>query len=78
MRDINDQAWRADLLADVLRSMSRAWEGTSARLLRQAKGAPAEAGLGLVVQAMALGLGQVESGSGVMQFVDSTTGKPRV
>src|SRR5690606_20986308 len=31
-------------LSDVLRSMARAWEGTSARLLRQAKGAPAEAG----------------------------------
>jgi pyruvate, orthophosphate dikinase len=43
-------------LSDVLRSMARAWEGTSARLLRQAKGAPADAGLGLVVQAMALGL----------------------
>ncbi|WP_373447783.1 MULTISPECIES: putative PEP-binding protein [Haematobacter] len=65
-------------LADVLRSMSRAWEGTSARLLRQAKGAPVDAGLGLVVQAMALGLGRAESGSGVMQFVDSTTGKPRI
>lgn len=26
-------------LAEVLRSMARAWEGTSARLLRQAKGA---------------------------------------
>jgi pyruvate,orthophosphate dikinase len=44
-------------LAEVLRSMARAWEGTTARLLRQAKGAPAEAGLGLVVQAMALGVG---------------------
>ncbi|MBC7157749.1 MAG: pyruvate, phosphate dikinase, partial [Rhodobacteraceae bacterium] len=35
-------------LAEVLRSMARAWEGTTARLLRQAKGAPAEAPLGLV------------------------------
>ena len=42
-------------LGAVLRSMARAWEGTSARLLRQAKGAPADAGLGLVVQQMALG-----------------------
>ena len=57
-------------LAEVLRSMARAWEGTSARLLRQAKGAPADAGLGLVVQDMALGLGAGESGSGVIQFVE--------
>ena len=32
-------------LAEVLRSMARAWEGTTARLLRQAKGAPTDAGL---------------------------------
>jgi pyruvate,orthophosphate dikinase len=65
-------------LAEVLRSMARAWEGTSARLLRQAKGAPADAGLGLVVQAMALGVGAGECGSGVIQFVDATTGAPRI
>ncbi len=65
-------------LADVLRSMARAWEGTSARLLRQARGAPADAGLGLVVQAMAPGLGPKESGSGVIQFVSRTTGLPQI
>ncbi len=65
-------------LAEVLRSMARAWDGTTARLLRQAKGAPADAGLGLVVQAMALGVGQGESGSGVIQYVDSTTGLPQI
>ncbi|MCI5039104.1 MAG: pyruvate, phosphate dikinase [Donghicola eburneus] len=65
-------------LTEVLRSMARAWEGTSARLLRQAKGAPADAGLGLVVQRMALGLGSGECGSGVIQFVDSETGAPRI
>jgi pyruvate,orthophosphate dikinase len=65
-------------LAEVLRSMARAWEGTSARLLRQAKGAPAEAGLGLVVQAMALGVGQGECGTGVIQFVDAVTGRAQV
>jgi pyruvate,orthophosphate dikinase len=64
-------------LAEVLRSMARAWEGTSARLLRQAKGAPAEAALGLVVQAMAQGIGQGISGSGVIQFVDPVTGATR-
>ncbi|MCF2904491.1 pyruvate, phosphate dikinase [Octadecabacter sp. CECT 8868] len=65
-------------LSEVLRSMARAWEGTTARLLRQAKGAPADAGLGLVVQEMALALGAGVSGSGVVQFVDGTTGCKQV
>ena len=65
-------------LSDVLKSMARAWEGTSARLLRQARGAPPDAGLGLVVQAMAPGLGPPESGSGVIQFVSSDTGQPQI
>ncbi len=65
-------------LSEVLRSMARAWEGTSARLLRQAKGAPVEAALGLVVQSMAQGIGQGISGSGVIQFVDPVTGLPQI
>jgi pyruvate,orthophosphate dikinase len=65
-------------LSEVLRSMARAWEGTSARLLRQAKGAPEEAALGLVVQEMAQGIGQGISGSGVIQFVDPVTGQPQI
>lgn len=65
-------------LAEVLRSMARAWEGTTARLLRQAKGAPADAGLGLVVQEMAHGLGLGECGSGVIQLVNSKTGEAQI
>ena len=65
-------------LTEVLRTMARAWDGTTARLLREAKGAPADAGLGLVVQEMALGVGKGECGSGVIQYVDSSTGKPQV
>ncbi|MAQ81929.1 MAG: pyruvate, phosphate dikinase [Maritimibacter sp.] len=65
-------------LGEVLRSMARAWGGTTARLLRQAKGAPADAGLGLVVQRMALGVGPGESGAGVIQFVDPATGEPQI
>ncbi len=68
----------AQQLGEVLRSMARAWESTTARLLRQAKGAPADAGLGLVVQEMAMGVGAAESGSGVIQFVSSDTGEPGV
>ncbi|WP_299146242.1 putative PEP-binding protein [uncultured Tateyamaria sp.] len=69
---------RAEQLAGVLKSMARAWEGTSARLLRQAKGAPADAGLGLVVQQMAFGIGQGESGAGVLQLVSSQSGMPQI
>ncbi|MEY4983689.1 MAG: hypothetical protein RIR62_1955 [Pseudomonadota bacterium] len=65
-------------LSEVLRSMARAWEGTTARLLRQAKGAPENAPLGLVVQEMAQGIGRGVSGSGVIQFVDPVTGQPQV
>ncbi|SLN30862.1 Pyruvate, phosphate dikinase [Roseivivax jejudonensis] len=65
-------------LGAVLRSMARAWEGTTARILRQAKGAPADAGLGLVVQEMALGLGHGECGSGVLQLVSPVTGLPQI
>ena len=65
-------------LSEVLRSMARAWEGTSARLLREAKGAPADAGLGLVIQKMAFGVGDGESGSGVLQLVNSDTGQPQI
>jgi pyruvate, orthophosphate dikinase len=69
----------AQQLAEVLRSMARAWEGTSARLLRQAKGASADAGLGLVVQAMAGGLGQDgASGAGQIRFIDADTGAPQI
>ena len=69
---------RSEQLSAVLKSMARAWEGTTARLLRQAKGAPADAGLGLVVQKMALGLGRGISGSGVLQLVNSDTGIPQI
>ncbi|NRB02629.1 MAG: pyruvate, phosphate dikinase [Rhodobacteraceae bacterium] len=69
---------RAVQLGAVLRSMARAWNGTSARLLRQARGAPGDAGLGLVVQQMAFGLGQGERGAGVLQLVNSQTGMPQV
>ncbi len=68
----------ATQLAEGLRSMARAWDGTSARLLRQAKGAPADAGLGLVVQNMAFGLGHGKCGSGVLQLVNSDTGASQI
>ena len=80
-RDETDEEFPQDperQLVEVLRSMARAWEGPTARLLRQAKGAPADAPLGLVVQDMALALGPGVTGSGTIQFIDSVTGDPRI
>jgi pyruvate,orthophosphate dikinase len=65
-------------LAEVLKSMARAWEGTSARLLQAGAGRASDAGLGLVVQRMARGPGKGLSGAGVIQFVSSDTGEPQV
>lgn len=65
-------------LAEVLRSMARAWEGPTARLLRQAKGAPADAALGLIVQKMQLAMGPGICGSGSMQLVDPVTGQHQI
>lgn len=64
-------------LLEVLRSMSREWQGTSARLLRASKGAPEDAGLGLVVQRMIFGIGKGESGAGVIQFIESDNGEKK-
>lgn len=78
-RDETDEPFPQDpaqQLAEVLRSMARAWDGPSARLLREAKGAPAEAPLGLVVQDIALAHGPGFAGSGTIQFVDPVTGTP--
>ncbi|WP_404807455.1 putative PEP-binding protein [Loktanella gaetbuli] len=65
-------------LTEVLRSMARAWDGTTARLLREAKGAPGDAGLGLVVQELALSVGKGESGTGLIHFINEDTGVPQV
>ena len=54
--------------------MARRWNAPSARLLRAARGAPEAAGLGLVVQELALALGPGASGAGYLQLVDSRTG----
>jgi len=62
-------------LRKALRSFVKAWDGTTARILRMAQGAPSDAGLGLIVQEMALGLGRGECGAGVGQFVSVQTGE---
>jgi pyruvate, orthophosphate dikinase len=62
-------------LRKALRSFVKAWDGTTARILRMAQGAPSDAGLGLIIQEMALGLGRGESGAGISQFVSVQTGE---
>ena len=63
-------------LEAAARAMARAWDAPSARILRRAKGAPEEAGLGLVVQELVLGAGPGLGGAGHVQMVDSRTGAP--
>jgi len=65
-------------LAEVLRSMARAWEGTTARLLRQAKGAAPDAALGLIVEEMVQMVGPGLAGFGTIQMIDTVTGTPQV
>ncbi len=62
-------------IKQALRSMASAWNAASARILREARGAPSDAGLGLIVQRMVLGLGVGEFGSGIAQFVSPITGE---
>jgi pyruvate,orthophosphate dikinase len=62
-------------LRKALRSMAAAWNGASARILRSVRGAPDDAGLGLIIQEMVLGIGKGEFGSGVAQFASPVTGE---
>ncbi|MEO0912490.1 MAG: hypothetical protein AAFY59_05810, partial [Pseudomonadota bacterium] len=59
----------------AIRAIAREWHGPTARILRDAKGAPADAGLGLILQRMVFGLGE-DSGAGAFQPVESATGRP--
>ena len=61
-------------MQQVLRAVARMWEGTTARILRQARGAPMDAGLGLIVQDMVAGTGTGECGVGSAQFTALATG----
>ncbi|HIP24103.1 MAG TPA: pyruvate, phosphate dikinase, partial [Rhodobacteraceae bacterium] len=68
---------KAQLKACILH-MARAWNRPSAKILRQAKGAPEDAGFALVIQRMALGIGRGETGAGAAQTVDDKTGEARL
>ncbi len=64
-------------LDGALAALPRLWASRRAAARRAAMGA-AEAPLGTIVQAMALGLGPGPSGAGVAQLRDETTGAPRL
>ena len=53
-------------------AMVRAWNAPTARILREAKGAPRDAGLGLIVQSLAPASG----GTGEIQLVAERSGAP--
>ena len=63
-----------DQVTSAFNSMSLAWCRPSAKILRKARGAPEDAGLGLVLQEMVLGIGPDFSGSGQINSIDSKSG----
>ncbi len=68
-QNLSDQI---DLAFDFL---CREWTRPSAVILRQTRGAPEDAGLGVVLQKMVLGLGSDFSGSGQIKSIIKDTGE---
>ena len=66
----------ADQVTQTIDAMARAWAAPTARMLRTARGAPDDAGLGLILQRMAFGIGAGDYGAGVAHFVDPKSGVP--
>ena len=67
----------SEQLSGVLRAMAKAWNAPTAKILRLAKGAPEDARLSIIIQKMAIGIGE-NSGSGFVQMVDEKTGRTRL
>ena len=59
-------------------AMSRAWYRPSAQILRSARGAPPDAGVGMILQKMVLGIGPKISGSGHINCIDRETGQAKL
>ncbi len=64
-------------LAGAVRSMARQWHAPTAKILRNAKGAPEDAHLALVLQEMVHGLGAT-NGVGRIQAVDPESGSRKL
>ncbi len=67
-----------DQLTGALGALAGAWSNPRARMLRTAKGQDEDAGLPLIVQAMAMGLGTEPSGAGIAHPRDEGTGVRRM
>jgi len=67
-----------DQLLGAVAAMAHGWNSPRARLRRAAKGHDEDAGLSLIVQAMALGLGAAPDGAGVAHSRDEATGEKRL
>lgn len=68
--------WAADQLRQALTAMSQAWTRPRAKMMRAARGEDPEAGLALVVEAMALGVGEGLCGAGWLETRDPQSGAP--
>ena len=58
----------------VIRSMARAWDATTARILRRARGASDDAGMGLIIQRMSSIDSVGECGHGTIRDIDPQSG----
>ncbi len=65
----------ADQLSLGISALTKSWNAPTARIVREARGADPAAGQGLIVQAMALGLGPEPSGAGVAALRSAQTGE---
>ncbi len=63
-----------DQLIGAVSSMAKQWQAPTAKILRQAKGAPEDAHLALILQEMVHGLGE-KNGAGRAQFINPETGE---
>ncbi len=59
-------------------AMSKSWYRPSALILRTSKGASNDAGMGIILQKMVLGIGPTFSGSGRVSTIDHDTGEPKL
>lgn len=67
---------RTAQLAAATAAVVRVWNSRTARLVRLAKGAPEDAGLGLILQTMHSGNAAGNGGTGVFEQVDPANGTP--
>lgn len=71
-QSLNDQV---DL---AFSAMSHAWYRPSAKILRTARGAPSDSGVGMILQEMVLGIGPQFSGAGQISSIDRETGESKL